>query len=312
MVRAILQTLTFITGHPLTKRRRAQAVGRFAAWQIASRIFPARYKVAWVNDTAFLVQSGDTGLTGNLYVGLMESPDMPFVLCRHKAEDLFIDVGANLGAYTLLAAGALGSPCLSIEPVPSTFRRLSENVLINGLGKRVSLQNLGCADEKATLTFTADSDTTNHVATPQEQARLSADKLVSVPVDRLDDLVSQWRTEIPGARDIFLKIDVEGFEWPALKGAAELLANPDLKTILVEINGSGARYGRNDADLDTLIAQNGFSPVAFDPATRRLSALDRFREGHGNTLYVRDIDHAQSRIDAPRPPFHIHPLGESY
>ncbi|MGF1456570.1 MAG: FkbM family methyltransferase [Alphaproteobacteria bacterium] len=312
MARAVLQTLRFITGHPMTRRHKVKAVGRFAAWQIASRIFPAQYKVRWIDDTAFLVQSGDTGLTGNLYVGLMESPDMPFVLCRHKARDLFIDVGANLGAYTLLAAGAVGSPCLSIEPVPSTFRRLTENIRVNALEALVTLENRGCADEAATLTFTAGSDTTNHVATAEEQARLPADALVSVAVDRLDALVEPWRTQQSSGGDLFLKIDVEGFEWPALNGADSLLSDPALKTILVEINGSGARYGRKDSDLHALITSRGFTPIAFDPQSKRVAALADYQRSGGNTLYVRDLREAQARIDEPRAPFTIHPLGDRY
>jgi len=48
-----------------------------------------------VNGSKFLVKTGETGLTGNIYTGLHEFPDMGFLLHFLRAEDLFVDIGAN-------------------------------------------------------------------------------------------------------------------------------------------------------------------------------------------------------------------------
>ena len=71
-----------------------------------------------------------TGITGNWYCGLHEFHEMAFVLHFLRKNDTFIDVGANVGSYTILAA-VTGSNVISIEPIPSTFNYLKNNVSIN-------------------------------------------------------------------------------------------------------------------------------------------------------------------------------------
>lgn len=56
-----------------------------------------------------------TGATGNIYVGLHEFEDMAFLLHVLRRTDLFVDVGANIGSYTILAGGAAGAKLLLNE-----------------------------------------------------------------------------------------------------------------------------------------------------------------------------------------------------
>ena len=63
-------------------------------------------------------------MTGNIYCGLAEFADMAFVLHVLRAGDLFVDIGANAGAYTLLASSVAGAKTTCFEPVPATYARL--------------------------------------------------------------------------------------------------------------------------------------------------------------------------------------------
>src|SRR6188768_213885 len=100
---SLSQTLRFIADHPLNRQHKSAALLRFLKWQIGIRLLPGRVVYDWINGTSFIVQRGETGLTGNLYCGLHEFSDMAFVLHAVGAGDLFVDVGANVGSYTLLA-----------------------------------------------------------------------------------------------------------------------------------------------------------------------------------------------------------------
>ncbi|MEJ7626598.1 MAG: FkbM family methyltransferase [Ferruginibacter sp.] len=73
------------------------------------------------------------GATGNIYMGLHEFPDMGFLLHFLRSEDLFFDIGSNIGSYTILASGQVGAKTFAFEPVPSTFSALHKNILANNL-----------------------------------------------------------------------------------------------------------------------------------------------------------------------------------
>jgi hypothetical protein len=104
-----LNTLTFIINHPLNRIRRLQAIREYVSWQIGSFLVSTDVVFEWINGSKFLVHKGETGLTGNIYTGLHEFSDMGFLRHVLRPTDLFIDVGANVGSYTILACGAIGA-----------------------------------------------------------------------------------------------------------------------------------------------------------------------------------------------------------
>ena len=128
-----INTLNHLINHPLNKHARLSAVKRFLKWQIGSRILPGPAVIPWLNDSSFIASNGETGLTGNIYCGLHEFEDMAFIIHCLRKEDLFFDIGANVGSYTILAGAVCGAEVVSFEPVPSTFARLRHNIKINDL-----------------------------------------------------------------------------------------------------------------------------------------------------------------------------------
>src|SRR5947207_3361417 len=101
--------LRYITRHPLNRKHPARAVGRFVRWQIGSRLIGGKAAVPFVGPTRLLISRGMHGATGNYYCGLHEFEDMALVLHALRPGDLFFDVGANVGSYTVLAGGAAGA-----------------------------------------------------------------------------------------------------------------------------------------------------------------------------------------------------------
>jgi hypothetical protein len=64
--------------------------------------------------------------TGNIYTGLHEFEDMSFLLHFLRPADLFIDIGANVGAYTIFASGIVAATSISIEPISQIFEILKK------------------------------------------------------------------------------------------------------------------------------------------------------------------------------------------
>ena len=128
----------FIRTHPLGARNKGKTWIRCLRWQLGSRLLNAPVVMPWLDKSCLVVERGMTGATGNLYCGLHEFADMALVLHYFSnASGSFVDVGANIGSYTILASKVCGASTIAIEPLPSTFERLKRNLAANGIGGSV-------------------------------------------------------------------------------------------------------------------------------------------------------------------------------
>ena len=102
----------------------------------------------------------------------------------------------------------------------------------------------------------------------------------------LDDLVGEDVATV-------IKIDVEGNELPVLRGGQRVLADRRLWAVIMETDGSGARYGVEDEELFEVMHVHEFVPYSYEPLKRQLFAG---RSDRGNTVFVRDINAVNERI----------------
>lgn len=285
----LCKTMKFILNHPINQGQKIAALIRYLRWQVGSRTLNAPIIYDWVNGSRFIVKTGNKGLTSNIYTGLQEFPDMGFLLHVLRPDDLFVDIGANAGSYTILA-GTCGARGVAFEPVPNTYKYLWENIRLNNLDDKVRAINKAVGECQGNVMFTRDFDTTNHQLAADE----ICDQVVCVEVVTLDDFLSK---ESPS----FIKLDVEGYELPALLGATAILKKSSLHSLIIETNGSGQRYGYSDLEILDLMFDNGFRSYLYDPIGRRLLDLGRKINSTGNTLFVRDESLIRERIEcAPK------------
>lgn len=273
----VANSLRFITGHPLNRNQKIRAIGRFLAWQIKSRLTQGPVVIPFINDSKLLISRGMTGATGNIYCGLHEFEEMAFLLHLLRRDDLFIDVGANVGSYTVLAAAAIGAKCISIEPVPATFKHLMENMRLNAVSDKVTALNMGVASQAGKLRFTSSLDTTNHVVSQGETVTGGA---VEVSTDTLNHLAGHLNPAL-------IKIDVEGFEANVIEGADQVLEKESLLALILERNEEDNRYGYNGNDLQRRLRDYGFAPHRYDPFKRVLLAFNQNLAASNNVLYLR-------------------------
>lgn len=237
-----------------------------------------RHQVAfpWVENSEILVTKGDAGLTGNLYVGLMEFSDMAFLLHCLRPEDLFIDVGANVGAYTVLASKVIGARTIAFEPIAQTVEKLKVQIAHNHIDEITEVRCIGLGSDNEVLRFSKNYDTVNRVVLDHN----SCHEFVEVDVRRLDDQLADINT------NFFIKIDVEGFELNVLKGAANLLKSDRLLALIIETNGSGKGYGVANEDIHHFLSKFGLEACSYDPLKRTLMKLNRVNQAGLNTIYV--------------------------
>lgn len=280
------EIVRFLLGHPLNQSGKVSALKRFVRWQIASRVMDGPIAFPFVEDTKLFARRGSTGATGNWYCGLHEVDDMAFVLHVLRNNDLFVDIGANIGSYSILSS-VTGANVVAVEPIPSTFFNLEQNICLNRLEGIIGSDCIGVSASGGVLRFTSGRDCVNHVLADGEEAT----DAIEVTVTTLDQLLGDRKPAV-------IKIDVEGHEKSVLMGGGEVLNNPELLAVIMETNGSGARYGTEDDELIRIMENFGFSRTGYDPFNRRLIEPSE-REG-GNTIFVRDLKAVERRVATAR------------
>ncbi|MEN3975663.1 FkbM family methyltransferase [Emcibacter sp. SYSU 3D8] len=282
-----LNTLADIIRHPSNAARPVRSVLRYVAWNLARRLIDTQFVTELPGGARILYSNRENYATLIYNNVLFDFETMLFVLHYLAADDLFVDVGANIGMYSILASATAGARSIAIEPVPVTFADLTSNIRLNGIDDRVEARNLGVGDKPGVLRFSADKGGMNHVLT----ADTAGDGL-ALPVVTIDSLMA-------GRDCTMMKMDIEGYELPALRGATATLENPSLKALIVEMNESGLRYGNPDRDVHAFILGFGFRPCQYDPATRTLTPIEGLSRHGLNALYVRDPS-ASSTLAAGR------------
>jgi len=252
---------------------------RFIKWQLYNTLYPYPAIFPFTSRTNLIMQKGMSGATGNLYCGLHEYEDMGFLLHFLRPGDLFADVGANIGSYSVLASGHAGSETICMEPVPDTYRVLKQNIANNQISNRVTALNIGIGSETGSLKFTNLWGPRNRVAGEHDK------NTIDVAVDRLDHVLKD-RTPC------LIKIDVEGFEGEVMKGAHIIFSDPSLKALIIEFN-PGNSYGADVDEQQEELIRAGFALYAYDPIKRTFT---KGKTGKYNSLYLRDFDFVADRI----------------
>ncbi len=259
----------------MNKKSRMAAIGRVIRWQIASRLMVGPIALPYLNGKYLFAKNGMTSAVSNWYCGLAEYEDMSFVLDMLHSGELFVDVGANIGSYSILAA-TKGARVIAIEPVPSTFKVLKQNILLNELDEQIEVMNIGLGSKEENLKFSIKQGATNHVLNKEEKTKQS----VKVLVRSLDDVLD-------GRIPKIIKIDVEGFETKVIEGARKTLANPNLLAVIMELNGSGAYYGFDEDTLHKKMLSLNFNSYIYEPRKQKLISLKNKKNQNNNTLYIR-------------------------
>ena len=268
--------------HPLTKEHAYYALLRYVYFHVVIQLKEVMI-YNWIGNLKFIARKGEAGIVGNIYYGLYEFEESVFLLHLLNNTDLFLDVGANVGHYSLLMAGLKKTKSIAIEPVPKTFAKLNENIALNNLEGLIETKNIGVSNTDGYLNFSTDRGTMDRIVDA------SYKNAVSVQVQTIDSILK-------GNVPLALKIDVEGYEKYALEGATAMLVNTNFKVLILELNNSGKIFKINDEDIFEFVMSFGFKPYSYEPKTRLLSELKTYNKKQFNTIFVRDIDFVNSRI----------------
>ncbi len=211
----------------------------------------------------------DDHLCRMIYCDDFEAAERLFLRHFLKPGDTFVDIGANIGLFTITAARLAGPSgrVHAFEPARRTFDRLLENLRLNNF-TNVSCHRLAVADQAGAATLTTPVDgfgAWSSFARPLEGQSLSSEAVATVSWDHF-----ATEHELVG-RVAMMKIDVEGWEARVLAGAARTLSRPDAPVLQVEFTEEAAwAAGSSCERLYQVLEQLGYRMYLYDPRVRRL------------------------------------------
>jgi FkbM family methyltransferase len=205
-----------------------------------------------------------------------------------KPGDVFVDVGANLGYYTLLAVRVGASHAIAFEAQPSTYELLGKNVIINWMTRFITYENLAVYSHTTDLEFFVrdrypGNSSLGFTAPELLEKWFDTTTPVKVHAVSLDD----YFADKPGKIDL-IKVDVEGAEPAVFEGARHTLArNRDIK-ILCEWSPDQMATARQDpAHLVELWAEYGFRAHVLHTGLNEVPLQSLLTSGYQNLLLYR-------------------------
>jgi FkbM family methyltransferase len=170
---------------------------------------------------------------------------------RVQPHDVLYDIGANVGAYSLVAVKKPAGPSrvVAFEPAHANVAALSANVALNDSSSHVTVMPMALSRETGVGSLqlsAAEPGSARHALASADAPTLSGEVQTTLTY-RLDDAVAQFGLPAPN----HIKLDVDGCELAVLEGAACTLASPALRSMLVEIDAA-----RSD-ELVRLLAMHG-------------------------------------------------------
>ena len=200
-------------------------------WRWGFKVWDRRLRAASLDRLVFLALHR---------AGLMGKEEMPFLEKLVEPGMQILDVGANIGLYTLLLARLTGEAghVFAFEPEPNLFSVLCENCAANNAVNVTPFQcAAGDANGRATFQRAAFNSGDNRLGGSKPGAQS-----IEVEVARLDEVLPVQTVQ-------FIKLDVQGHEVAALSGMHRLLASsPDVR-VLFEFWPAGLRAANASAEL---------------------------------------------------------------
>jgi len=167
--------------------------------------------------------------------------------------DVLYDIGANVGTFSLIAAVARDASVVAFEPGFANYARLCANLFLNDCHDKVLTVPLPLSDANRDVHLLYRGLEPGQSRHRIELSRISGSESIShhICAIRLDDAVLMFNLPLP----THMKIDVDGWELQVLRGAANTLRSPELRSVLIEVEWDSWD------EAHSLLSQAGFHCV---------------------------------------------------
>ncbi len=209
-----------------------------------------------------------------LYTGHFERKEVRLFFAFLKPGMHIVDVGANIGIYSIIACKKLeerGGVIWAFEPSLQNYERLLENLSLNKCNNLVTPVNMGLGNKDSEELYlrrdTGHGDADRYILPdnkpPSEGSPIIKEKVEEevVALTTLDSFMGKTNN----SRVDFMKMDAEGFEYFGLQGARKILtSNPNMVFMLECTELGTQRAGHTQQDVYDILNEFGFRCFYWD------------------------------------------------
>ena len=231
--------------------------GRYVLAEIAAKLFMPKsgFLEGHVGMYRVLFDFRDL-LQRQMYFELYEQPETRLIHAVLDTGDVFLDVGANVGYYSLLASQIVGDSgqVHAFEPIPQNVVALRRTILANGI-TNIVVNQVAVGDRPGSLDLFVSDQKVGSSGWASIVPSRRRSKVVTVERMAIDHYVQSGSI----SRVKLAKLDIEGGELDAFRGMISLLGQPDAPDLLCEVNPHLLeKLGSESRDLTWFLAEQGY------------------------------------------------------
>lgn len=252
----IINSFTRVLEHPLNKDKPLNTLGRILWWKYNQHFIklPATVEIVEGVRCMCYPDSSYGGLI--VYQRFPEYEEMNYIHNKLKKGDVFIDIGANIGAISLIAASKVGDhgKVYAFEPNKVVLPRLVENVHLNNMDGIIKVLAMAVSNTNSEVTFiNEEASEVSHISY-SKRSEMTTELVKTVALNKFikNNKINKVK---------MIKIDVEGAELNVLKGCMGVFNN--IESMLVEINTNSEKYGNSTQDTLDFISEQGYKTYHF-------------------------------------------------
>jgi FkbM family methyltransferase len=227
-----------ILEHPSNKQNKFSAVSRIVWWKINQKLFKLS-AVVEIEERIKCICYPDSSFGGLVvYTKLPEYFEMKMIQKVLKSNDVFVDVGASIGVFSLLASSIVKKgKVFAFEPSPKAANILKQNINLNEF-ENIEVLDKVVSDKSGFEYYQLENQSEiDHISTEKIGMRIES--------VTLDSFLKQ--NNIKQVK--LVKIDVEGAEMKVLNGLKYYLSEKKVDLLMVEVNKKSKNYGYSSKDL---------------------------------------------------------------
>lgn len=268
---------------PYNQKNPISAFKRFLIWKGIKLLKINNFKYRFWHNRIIYLNHDSFHSMWLMYNSWVDWEEFNLIMNFVKAGDIAVDVGANMGYYSLWMSKFTGENghVFAFEPDEINFDKLNTNIRINELSNRITTVRKAVSNDCGIINFTVGLDAQNHITSNQEGQKVSIDSV------NLDFYFKENNIQ----HIAYLKIDVEGFELNVLQGCPEFMAAKRIDIIQLEINNTIRNSGASVNEVLNTLEENLYTLCSYDIIENKLTRIT-FNPEKENYFAIADLGKA--------------------